>query len=120
MSPKSKTRWLFLALTVLMSLVSFSAMAQRSDGNIGGVAVAGDQVSAVSLGTGLKREAVADEDGKYRFRSLPTGEYQVTIVRGGATVANVKLFVRPGTTSRVPDQTSDRTTQTASQAAPAN
>lgn len=120
MSPKFKTRWLFLALTMLMALVSFSAMAQRADGNIGGVAVAGDQVTAVSVGTGFKREAVADEDGKYHFRSLPTGEYLVTIRRGDATVANVKLFVRPGTTSRVPNQTANTTASTTSQPAPAN
>lgn len=103
MSAVSKSRWLFLALSLLMTLVSFSAFAQRADGNIGGVAVAGDQILAVQDDTGFKRETVADEEGKYRFRSLPLGQYLVTITRDGNVVANVKVAVRPGTTTRIPD-----------------
>jgi len=119
MSPKSKSRWLFVALSLCMTLVSFSAFAQRSDGNIGGVAAAGDQVIAVNTGTGLKREVTADQEGKYRVRSLPVGDYQVTILRNGETVASVKLPVRPGTTSRIPDLAADAKPM-ASEPAPAN
>jgi hypothetical protein len=74
----------------------------------------------VNVGTGFKREAVADEEGKYRFRSLPVGEYQVTIVRGDTTVANVKLAVRPGITTRIPDQLANPATAAANPASPAN
>lgn len=119
MSPKSNTRWLVLALSLLMALVSFSAWAQRTDGNVGGLAVAGDQITAVNTGTGLKRETVADQDGKYRLSSLPLGEYIVSVVRNGTPVANVKLNVRPGTTTRVPNLTAD-SKPLAGQPAPAN
>lgn len=113
MSAVSKSRWLFLALSLLMTLVSFSAFAQRADGNIGGVAIAGDQIQAVQADTGFKRETTADEEGKYRFRSLPLGQYLVTITRNGNTVANVKVPVRPGTTTRIPDLKADNSSAAA-------
>lgn len=118
---KSKARWQFLALSLLMTLVSFSAWAQRTDGNIGGAGVAGDQVTATNLGTGLKRVAVADEEGKYRLAALPLGDYQVVITRGDATVANVKVTVRPGATTRLASvPTGDQARPVASQPPPAD
>jgi hypothetical protein len=120
MSRKSPTRWLFLALTLVMALASFSAFAQRSDGNIGGNATPGDTVTAVNTGTGLKREVVVDEDGKYRLSALPLGEYTVSIAREGTPVANFKLNVRPGVTTRIPTVSAASPTPVASQPAPAN
>ena len=107
MARVSKTRWLFLALSLLMTLVSFSAAAQRADGNIGGDAIAGDQVSIQRTGTGLKRETVVEEGGKYRFRNLPLGEYRVTVTRNGETAGNFVVNVRPGSTARVPTVLAD-------------
>ncbi|GGD56807.1 carboxypeptidase-like regulatory domain-containing protein [Pseudoxanthomonas indica] len=98
----SKSRWLFLALSLLMMLVSFSALAQRADGNIGGNAVAGDQVAVHNTGTGFKRETVVEEGGKYHFRNLPLGEYRVSVTRNGESVGNFVVNVRPGATARVP------------------
>lgn len=83
-------------------LVAFTATAQRADGNINGDAAPGDKVYVANTGTGLKRETVADEEGKYRFRSLPLGTYQVKIVRGEENVLNATVTLRPGGTARPP------------------
>lgn len=104
MSPVLKSRWLYLALSSLMALlVSFSALAQRSDGGITGDAKAGDHVVVQHTGTGFKREATVDEEGHYKFRSVPLGEYRVTVTRGeGEVVLNATVNVRPGGTARAP------------------
>lgn len=86
-------------------LVAFTATAQRADGNINGDAAPGDKVYVSNTGTGLKRETVADEDGKYRFRALPLGTYQVKIVRGEENVLNATVTLRPGGTARPPTPT---------------
>ncbi|MGN6223614.1 carboxypeptidase-like regulatory domain-containing protein [Pseudoxanthomonas sp.] len=91
-----------LASVLALLLVSFTATAQRADGNINGDAAPGDKVYVSNTGTGLKREAVADEEGKYRFRSLPLGTYQVKIVRGEENVLNATVTLRPGGTARPP------------------
>lgn len=103
-SKASKSRGLWLALSSLMALlVSFSAFAQRSDGGISGDAQPGDHVVVQHTGTGFKREINADEDGNYRFRSVPLGEYKVTVTRGeGEVVLNALVNVRPGGTARPP------------------
>ncbi|MBB3277472.1 MULTISPECIES: carboxypeptidase-like regulatory domain-containing protein [unclassified Pseudoxanthomonas] len=96
-----KKAGLFAAATALL-LVAFTAFAQRADGNINGDASPGDKVYVANTGTGLKRETVADEDGKYRFRSLPLGTYEVKIVRGEENVLNATVTLRPGGTARPP------------------
>lgn len=107
MSFMAKKRWLYLTLSLLMSLLSFSAFAQRSDGNIGGDAAPGDQICVVNTGTSLKRESVADASGKFRIRNLPVGEYRVTVTRNGETAGNFVVTVRPGATARVPSVAAD-------------
>lgn len=96
-----KKAGLFAAATALL-LVAFTAFAQRVDGNINGDASPGDKVYVANTGTGLKRETVADEEGKYRFRSLPLGTYEVKIVRGEENVLNATVTLRPGGTARPP------------------
>lgn len=96
-----KKTGLFAAATALL-LVALTAFAQRADGNINGDASPGDKVYVANTGTGLKRETVADEDGKYRFRSLPLGTYEVKIVRGEENVLNATVTLRPGGTARPP------------------
>lgn len=114
-------RWKYLALSLLLALVSFSALAQRADGNIGGDAVAGDHVLVQNTGTGFKRETHADESGKYRFRNLPLGEYRVTITRNGEAAGNFVVTLRPGATARVPTVTADEEAPpAAAEPAPAN
>jgi hypothetical protein len=114
-------RWQYLALSLLLALVSFSALAQRADGNIGGDAVPGDQVQVQNTGTGFKRETVADEGGKYRFRNLPLGEYRVTVTRNGEAAGNFVVVVRPGATARAPKVVADtESPPAAAEPAPAN
>lgn len=105
------------ASAMALLLLAFTAAAQRADGNINGDAAPGDKVYVANTGTGLKRETVADEDGKYRFRALPLGTYQVKIVRGEENVLNVTVTLRPGGTARPP--TPEPSTATGADPAPA-
>lgn len=103
MARVSKSRGLLLVMTSLLALLSFSAFAQRSDGGISGDAKPGDHVLVQNTGTGFKREGVADDAGNYRFRSLPLGDYRVTVTRAeNEVVLNVVVTVRPGATARAP------------------
>lgn len=98
----SLRRWTMTVLGALLFAFSFSALAQRADGAIAGNAAPGDQVNIVNLDTGLKRETLVNDDGRYRFGSVPLGKYQVTITRGGERVLNVVVALRPGITTRPP------------------
>jgi Carboxypeptidase regulatory-like domain len=74
------------ALTVaLFTLVTSVGYAQsNTEGYIYGAgAPAGSAVSAVSLTTGQKRDAVVDASGNYRISSLPVGDYKVTLKAKG-------------------------------------
>ncbi|UXI67803.1 TonB-dependent receptor [Tahibacter amnicola] len=66
-----------LALALLAVLASGAALAQNTGGSIYGSAAAGATVVVENVDTGLKREAVADAEGRYRFASLPIGTYRV-------------------------------------------
>ena len=46
-----------------------------------GAVVPGVSVTIVSPGTGLKRSALTDTAGEYRFAGLPTGNYSLQIGR---------------------------------------
>jgi hypothetical protein len=48
-----------------------------------GAVVPGVSVTIVSQGTGLKRSALTDTAGAYRFAGLPTGIYDVRLQRTG-------------------------------------
>jgi hypothetical protein len=48
-----------------------------------GAVVPGVNVTVVSQGTGLKRSAITDTAGQYRFAGLPTGEYSLRIEKTG-------------------------------------
>jgi hypothetical protein len=48
-----------------------------------GAVVPGVSVTIVSPGTGLKRSALSDTDGEYRFAGLPTGDYSLRIEKTG-------------------------------------
>lgn len=60
---------------------------------------AGAEVVAENLQTGAKRTVKPDSAGRYQFNSLPTGEYRVSVVRGGAVVSkrdNVVVLLSQG------------------------
>ena len=48
-----------------------------------GALVPGVSVTIASQGTGLKRSALTDSSGEYRFAGLPTGNYSLRIEKTG-------------------------------------
>ena len=78
---------LFLALAALLSL---QAHAQQTLGAITGTVtdpsgsvVPGVTVTAVSIGTSLKRTALSSSEGTYALVNLPIGTYTLTFTRDG-------------------------------------
>ena len=99
MSNTIKRTALAFALT---ALVSFGALAQKASGNIAGVAKTGDIVEVTGPGTGFHRELQIQKDGKYQLRSVPLGEYVVTVKHSDGTAETPKaVAVRAGATARI-------------------
>lgn len=86
---------------IAMSL-AFAANAQHSSGNITGTAVAGDTVVIRGSDTGWHRELTIKKDGKFQVRSVPTGQYVVTITHADGQSEPAKpIMVKVGSTARV-------------------
>src|SRR5580658_11390487 len=90
--PDARHAWrrpclLLTALAALFSAVAWSQtqLAAISGGitDPSGAAVPGVSVTLVSQGTGLKRSAVTDTAGEYRFGGLPTGLYSLRLEKPG-------------------------------------
>ncbi|WP_233171576.1 TonB-dependent receptor [Dyella sp. ASV21] len=86
-----------------MAVAGFDAAAQSNiTGSIFGQvsSEAGDSVEIRNADTGFTRHVTVDKEGRYRFSSLPTGRYSVTLKREGASVSardNVELSIAGGT-----------------------
>jgi hypothetical protein len=95
------------AIAVALSLgVSAPVFAGNNDGALKGVvkstdmqSIAGAQVTIKSTDTGLTRTVAVDQDGSYRFPSLPVGTYTVTFTKDGFQSEEVEIAVRIGETS---------------------
>lgn len=84
-----------VALAVNACLMSGIATAQsNTSGTIFGSAPAGTQVQIENIDTGLKRQVVADENGKFRAGTLPVGRYKV--VGAGETREGVRVNAGAG------------------------
>ena len=84
------------ALTVALGLCFAGAVqAQSTTGTIYGHAEAGATVT-VRNQAGITRTVTADSAGRYSIGSLPTGEYTVTIERGGQVVGTRSVTVLAG------------------------
>ena len=84
------------------ALIAFGAHAQQASGNIAGTAVTGDTVEVKGNGTGFHRELKIEKDGKYQLRSVPLGEYVVTVKHADGTAETPKgVAVRAGSTARI-------------------
>jgi len=84
------------------ALVAFGAHAQQASGNIAGTAVTGDTVAVSGIGTGFHRELKIEKDGKYQLRSVPLGDYVVSVKHADGTEETPKgVAVRAGSTARV-------------------
>ncbi|UHQ20700.1 carboxypeptidase-like regulatory domain-containing protein [Lysobacter sp. KIS68-7] len=91
----------FLALAAL-SAIAFGANAQQADGNIMGIAKAGDSIEIKAPETGVHREITVETDGKYQFRRVPLGTYVVTVKHAdGQTEQPKQVRVVVGATARV-------------------
>jgi Carboxypeptidase regulatory-like domain len=97
----NKTR---LPVGLLLALfLAGTASAQSSVANISGDAKAGDKVMIFNPETGLKREIEMDKDGRYRARSLPIGNYSVTITHADGSIGKSHaVSLRVGATAFVP------------------
>ena len=81
---------LCIQAVVLATLFSAGAWAQTQLATVSGIitdpsgaVVPGVNVSVVSQGTGLKRSALTDTAGEYRFAGLPTGNYSLRLEKTG-------------------------------------
>lgn len=91
-----------VVLAVAGSLLAFAAFAQSSVGHITGDAKKGDVVAIYSPDVGVKRETTMEEDGRYMFRRLPLGSYEVTVKHPDGTEEQTKFVtLRVGQTAKV-------------------
>ncbi len=77
-------------LALLCLFLGVSAIAQTFRGGISGVitdssgaAVTGATVTALSTGTGLKRDTTTSSAGEFAFQDLPLGEYELSATQTG-------------------------------------
>lgn len=84
-------------LYLLIALFACAAAAQSTGGAlIGRVSdehdkpVAGVEVTATHVATGLSRTIHSRSDGRYRFPSMPTGSYEVEAAHAGYTTVSVR------------------------------
>jgi hypothetical protein len=75
---------------ILAAFISVSAWSQTQLATVSGIitdpsgaVVPGVSVTIVSQGTGLKRSALTDTVGEYRFAGLPTGNYSLRMEKTG-------------------------------------
>lgn len=99
--------WIPALMAAFLALASFVAFAQRSDGSIAGNAAPGDKIHVIGTNNGFDRELAAGKNGKYRFGSVPTGNYRVTVMRGEEVVLQASVAVRAGSTVRPPTPASE-------------
>src|SRR5579863_10281594 len=80
----------YMLAAVLAALFSISAWAQTQLATVSGTitdpsgaVVPGVSITISSQGTGLKRSALTDTAGEYRFAGLPIGNYSLRIEKPG-------------------------------------
>jgi hypothetical protein len=86
-----------LAVVLATTLGQGTAWAQSTSGDIVGTVSAsmGEKVQIKSLNSGVTRE-LAITDGRFRFPSLPAGQYEVTINHDGSVVGTRVVTVVAG------------------------
>ncbi len=87
--------------TIATLFFAAAANAQQASGNIIGNAVTGDTVVVQGTGTGFHRELDIKKDGKYSLRSVPAGEYTVSVKHADGTSETKAVVVRIGSSARV-------------------
>lgn len=86
-----------LAMVLAATLGQGTAWAQSTSGDIIGTVPAslGEKVQVKSLNSGVTRE-VPVADGRFRFPALPTGQYEVTLIRDGQATGTRVVTVVAG------------------------
>ncbi|WP_426269729.1 TonB-dependent receptor [Dyella kyungheensis] len=92
-----------LVLAIALSLGSGSALAQSTAGDISGTATyaSGAVVVIKGLDSGLSRSVELTPDGKFRVPSLPSGRYEVQLVRDGHALNTSQVTVLAGQTAQL-------------------
>lgn len=102
-----RTVFAHAVLLAIAATVSTGAMAQsNATGNIYGQAKAGETV-VIESDTGIKRTITPDATGRFQALSLPTGNYKVTLQKGGTMVGSKNVEVLIGQGSEVSFSTLD-------------
>ena len=87
-------------LCALLSVVSQSAFAQQTTGNVigrvvddSGGAIPGATVTATNPSTGFTRTSVSDAEGSYRLNSLQVGNYDLQVELAGFSTVERKMVI---------------------------
>jgi len=84
------SRWLHLALAILLIIPALSAYGQFESASVlgyardtSGAAVPGVTVTLTNTATGISQKGKTDSEGRYEFPSVPIGDYQVQAEAAG-------------------------------------
>ena len=90
------------ALVIAALVGSGGVLAQSSVAHINGKADTGNTVSVENVETGYSRDVTVGKNGRFQFRSLPTGTYDVVIRDpSGEIVKSQLVALRVGSTASV-------------------
>jgi len=94
------SKWLPLALTILLLLPALRCYAQFESASVLGyvsdsthAAVPNSTVTLTNLSTSIKQTATTDAEGRYEFSSVPIGRYQVAAEASGFQRTETQPFV---------------------------
>ena len=101
---KSMTRWVpfFLALFAITCFAQFSASIQGTVQDPAGAVVPNAKVQLKNSQTGVVNDSVSDNEGNYRFVSLPPGSYTITVEAAGFNTSTVTFALETSQNLNVP------------------
>jgi hypothetical protein len=91
----------YLSTASAQQTVTSATLSGRVEDAYGG-SLAGASVTVVEVGTGQKRSALSDDEGRYRFSYLPVGTYQLRAEKAGFAPLDAKLTLTIGQALVVP------------------
>src|SRR5262245_43637232 len=91
----------FISLNSVSSQSGQSGMISGTVKDPNGAVVTGAQVTVRSEATGETRDAVTDNQGRFKVEGLASGSYKITINRDGFKIAERAVTVESGKTATV-------------------
>lgn len=98
----------FLSATVILLTMAVATLAQSTKSSMAGrvldqnqATITGAEVTLSNKGANQERTFVTDANGSYRFDELVPGEYELTAVARGFSVANQTIFLKSGEISSI-------------------